>query len=168
MSVEDVRLLRSQLYLDLDGILADFDTLAGHHLGTNNIYKWEFIHGGKAFWEILDAVPDFFLSLPMCHRADILWERVSHLSPVILTALPKVGAYSVERQKRAWVRKNLGPDVEVICCQTREKPDYCAPGDVLVDDRAINRDRWQEKGGSFVLHEGVYSTLARLSELNIL
>lgn len=144
--------MKPTIYLDLDGVLADFDLGAGLILGTDNIYKWEFIHGPKAFWEKLDSYPNFFGSLPLKNDAATLWNAVKKEKPVILTALPKMGAEEVERQKRAWVSRYLGEDVKVICCQTQDKPQFCSPGDVLVDDRAVNREAWEALGGHYVLH----------------
>lgn len=150
------------LFLDLDGVLADFDTGAQRLIGTDNTYKWEWIHGSTAFWDILNADPEFFFKLPMMEDARYLWENVAHLSPTILTALPKSGAQAVERQKRAWVAENLGVDVPVICCLTHEKPNYCNPGDWLVDDRSVNRNRWTDRGGAFVLHQDAIRTIATI------
>src|SRR5690606_19023657 len=114
---------KGQIYLDMDGVLADFDAAARKALGTDNSYKWEWIHGTKAFWATLYANPNFFADLPPMPDALRLFERVEHLRPIVLTALPKTGAVEVDRQKREWVARYLGADVQVITCQTHEKPD---------------------------------------------
>ena len=157
-----------QLYLDMDGVLADFEQRAGMLLQTNNIYKYEFVHGAKKFWEALDADVDFFFNLRKMSDASALWQAVRHLKPVILTALPKTGGERVELQKRAWIKWNFGEDVVVIACQTSDKPNFCKPGDILVDDRAVNRDKWKANGGRYILHTSAADTIVRLEALGVL
>jgi hypothetical protein len=148
--------------------MADFDRRAGAILGTDNIYKWEFIHGAKAFWAKLDAVPDFFEGMHMKHDAYQLWYAIQKLPITVLTALPKTGADEVDRQKRAWVAKNLGATVEVITCQTEDKPRFCEPGSILIDDRAVNRAQWIANGGVFILHTDGDVTVKVLRSMGVI
>lgn len=157
-----------QIYLDMDGVLADFDAAACAALGTDNSYKWEWIHGTKAFWDTLYANDNFFGDLPPMADAMELYGAVAHLRPIILTALPKTGTAEVDRQKRDWIARHLGGDVPVITCQTSEKPDYCLRGDVLVDDRSVNRAKWQGRGGHYVLHTSAADSVAQMRELGVL
>jgi hypothetical protein len=90
-----------------------------------------------------------------------------HLDPIILTALPREGAEKVDRQKRQWVRDYFG-EYEVITCQTKDKPNYCKPGDILIDDRAVNRDRWIKKGGTYIIHTTAARTVGALQALGII
>jgi len=155
------------IWLDLDGVLADFDAHAEAILGTSNTYKWEWVHGSEAFWGALDAHPGgFFRTMPPTPDAFDLWKAVEHRSPVILTALPEADAESVARQKREWVSQHFGPDVPVYTCLTREKPFYCSVGDVLVDDRNVNAKLWTALGGDFILHTSAAASIERLLQLN--
>lgn len=156
-----------QIYLDMDGVLADFDAAACKALGTDNSYKWEWIHGTKAFWDTLFANDNFFFDLPPMPDAMVLFDAVAHLKPIVLTALPKTGAAEVGRQKRDWIAKHLG-DVPVITCQTSEKPDFCLRGDVLVDDRSVNRTKWIGRGGHYVLHTSAADSVAQMRELGVI
>jgi hypothetical protein len=79
------------LYIDLDGVLADFDKAAGARMGTDNIYKYEFVWGPAKFWEKINIDDDFFADLDVLPDAWDLLEAVGHLDPVILTALPHTG-----------------------------------------------------------------------------
>lgn len=157
-----------KIFLDMDGVLADFDAGARKALNTDNTYQWEFQHGSKAFWEVLDADPNFFGSLPAMQDMRVLWDAVKHLDPVVLTALPKKGATEVDKQKRKWIADKLGPHVRVITCQTYEKPLYCNPGDVLVDDRTVNRAEWEAAGGVLLHHRNAARTIERLKALGYL
>ncbi|KAA3452719.1 hypothetical protein C7I87_00635 [Mesorhizobium sp. SARCC-RB16n] len=166
--------VKPTIYLDLDGVLADFDAGAGNILGTDNIYKWEFVHGPKAFWDKLNVYPNFFGGLPLKDDAMVLWNAVRALDPVVLTALPKKDATDVDTQKRTWVKRHLrhpfgsGMTTRVITCETKDKPNFCEPGDVLVDDRAVNREAWEAAGGIYVLHTSAASTVLYLKALGII
>lgn len=158
----------SRLFLDLDGVLADFDAGARLMCGTDNSYKFEFVYGQGEFWRCINRDPDFFLHLSPMPDAHILFNEVRHLRPIILTALPHTGAERVDRHKRTWVRQHLGDEVQVITCLTKDKPNYCKPGDVLVDDRAINRERWLGAGGRFVVHTSAKQTLDELENMGMI
>lgn len=151
-----------QLYLDLDGVLADFDALAGELCNTDNIHKFEFVFGPDAFWRRIDSDPFFFANLLPKEDAYELLNAVHQLNPIILTALPRAGAKTIEEQKRQWVADYVGDDTKVITCLAKDKPIYCKPGDVLVDDRNINRVEWEKRGGIFILHTGASDTINQL------
>ena len=155
------------LYLDLDGVLADFDGAAGARIGTDNIYKYEFVWGTKKFWEKINIDDDFFASLGVLPDAWDLMGAVRHLDPIILTALPHTGAEKVDRQKRQWVKDYFGA-YEVITCQTKDKPNHCKPGDILIDDRAINRDAWLANFGTYLIHTTAERTIGALKALGII
>jgi hypothetical protein len=158
-----------QLYLDMDGVLADFDSSAEAILKTDNIYKYKFVWGPKVFWEKLNEKPYFFRDLSPKDDMVLLWRSVEHMNPTVLTALPKTNGDRVEEQKRAWLYKYLriGSD-RVICCRTHEKPDYCNPGDIIIDDRATNRDAWMGKGGTYIIHTSAQRSVETLKALGII
>lgn len=155
------------IYVDLDGVLADFDKSAEAQLNTDNIYKYEFIWGPEKFWTEMNKDEEFFRWLDKKEDARHLWDSIAHLDPIILTALPKTGAERVDRQKRAWVGENF-PGTEVITCPTKDKPKHCKPGDILIDDRAVNRDAWIKAGGTYLIHTTAARTIAALQALGII
>src|SRR5262249_3729802 len=94
--VKTVTLRESTLFLDMDGVLADFDKAAQFVLSTDNIYKFEFIYGSKAFWQRIDGYPNFWRDIELMPGAARLYTAVRHLNPVILTALPKINGDYVD------------------------------------------------------------------------
>lgn len=156
------------IYVDLDGVLADYDKAANEALGTDNHYKYEFIWGADAYWKRLHARGDFFASLRLMPGAKTLWETVKPYGAKILTALPKSNPKPVDEQKRKWVESKIDWHAEVITCMTSEKPNYCKPGDVLIDDRAINRTAWMHKGGIYIIHTDTERTIGTLTALGII
>lgn len=163
-----VRLRSRVLYLDLDGVLANFDKAAAEALGTDNIYKFEFVYGTAAFWNRINSYPNFWSDLEVMPDAAHLWYAVRHLEPVILTALPYSNAEKVDAHKRQWVFEQFGDKAKVITCMTKDKPNYCQPGDTLVDDRAVNQAAWRRKGGNYVIHTNAENTIIQLTTLGVL
>jgi hypothetical protein len=84
---------------------------------------------------------------------------------VCLTGCPR-GAWA-EGQKREWTARELGSDVPIITCMSRDKYKYCVPDAILIDDREGTRDSWEGAGGVFVLHRTLEDTLQQLRDLGV-
>ncbi len=153
-----------QLFLDCDGVLADFDRAATTILGQPP-REFERRHGARAFWRRLAGHGDFFGTLPLLPDAQALWDATAHLRPVILTGVP-MGDWAAP-QKRRWAARHF-PEARVITTMARAKRDHMeAPGDVLVDDTPTWRHLWEEAGGRFVLHRSAPGSLAELRALGL-
>jgi hypothetical protein len=154
----------ARIYLDCDGVLADFDRGATAVLGVPpRVFEKRF--GLKAFWARLEAAPDFFNGLDLLPDAMTLYDAVRDREPVILTGLPR-GAWA-EPQKRRWAARHF-PGVEVITTSAALKREHCHPGDVLVDDNDRFRRLWEREGGVFVHHTDARTSIAELRRLGFL
>jgi hypothetical protein len=147
-----------QLYLDCDGVLADFDKGATAVLGLAP-RTYEKRHGIGRFWQKLAGAPDFYFSLPLLPDAMTLFEAVRHLSPIILTGLPR-GNWAAD-QKMRWAARHF-PGTRIITCMARDKRDHAKDGDVLVDDQLKHRHLWEEAGGVFIHHKSAVESLGAL------
>ena len=151
--------MERRLYLDCDGVLADFEKGAAAILGMHP-RAFEKRHGIGRFWAKLATAPDFYFSLPLLPDAMRLYEAVRHLDPIILTGLPR-GNWAAD-QKVRWAAQHF-PGVRIITTMARDKRDHAKQGDVLVDDQLKHAHLWEEAGGIFIHHKGVDETLARLA-----
>jgi len=147
-----------KLFLDLDGVLADFDR--GVEIVTG---KRPDQQSTRDMWRALSREPDFFGTLALMRDAKELWDYCRPHRPVILTGLP-LGNWAAA-QKRRWVANMLGEDVAIITCMSKDKHRWSAPGHVLVDDREKTRESWEAKGGIFILHRAADRSIAALKEL---
>lgn len=147
-----------QLYLDCDGVLADFEKGATAALGMPP-RAFEKRHGPGRFWARLARAPDFYFGLPLLDGADELFEAVRHLDPIILTGLPQ-GNWAAD-QKVRWAAKYF-PGTRIITTPARDKRRHAREGDVLVDDQVRHAHLWEEAGGVFIHHRSVAETLHRL------
>ena len=152
--------MKRQLFLDCDGVLADFDKGAAAVLGMHP-KAFEKRHGLGRFWAKLASAPDFYFGLPLLPEAKRLFEAVKHLDPIILTGLPR-GNWAAD-QKVRWAAHHF-PGTRIITTMARDKRDHAKEGDVLVDDLLKHAPRWEEIGGIFIHHKNVDTTLDRLRE----
>ena len=95
---------RVRLFLDCDGVLADFDAGARALLGMTPA-KFEARHGRREFWRRIAMAPNFYQTLPEMPDARRLFDAVEHLQPTILTGLP-VGNWAAP-QKVAWAAEHF-------------------------------------------------------------
>jgi hypothetical protein len=148
-----------KFYLDMDGVLCNFDKKR-IELG---ITSYDF---GPEGWEILDKIPHLFYHLEPMPDAFELWEYLKPLNPTILTAIPKKAQLEhAASDKRLWIAKHLGGDVPVITCYGEEKQNYADREAVLIDDFGRNIGQWIKRGGIGVLHTDTRTTLQILNEL---
>lgn len=150
------------LYIDADGVLADFDKKVIEIFGkpVSSFDK------GK-FWAMLskyDAeVEKFFRNLPKCDGADQLvkfaTDNFNHVT--ILTAAgytPK----DASQQKQEWFAEHY-PGLKVICvAKSPDKAQYASWDSILIDDRSKSIDPWVAKGGNGILHRNVPDTIEQL------
>jgi hypothetical protein len=90
-----------KLFLDLDGVLADFD----HGVQAVTGRRPEELPL-KTMWAALSRAPRFFETLAFMHDAKGLWRFCEPHHPAILTGLPR-GTWAPEQKKR-WVSRMLG------------------------------------------------------------
>ena len=149
------------LFLDCDGVLADFDAGARALLGLSPA-EFEKRHGKGNFWKRLARAPNFYGALPQMPDAQRLFEAVKHLTPTILTGLP-MGKWAAP-QKERWAAEHF-PGVPIITTMARQKHLHMEEGDVLVDDRENHRHLWEDAGGIFVHHKSAEDTIRQLAEI---
>ena len=150
-----------RLFLDADGVLADFDLGAKRLLGMRPKAYID-RHGRGAFWKRLAGAKGFYANLPEMADARQLFDAVKHLQPTILTGLP-VGNWAAP-QKVDWAAEHF-PGVPIITCMARDKHKHMHPGDVLVDDREKHRAEYEAAGVVFVHHKNAADSIRQLAKI---
>lgn len=139
----------ARLYLDLDGVMADFDAHFPALFGVDHRDLLD-----DEMWATITSHRTYFRDMPVCPGALPFYAAIKHLRPIILTACPKSDYVNVAVQKRAWVREHLGDLTVLPVMGGRHKPLFMhAPGDILVDDMARNCGAWKDAGGWAIQHE---------------
>ncbi len=150
-----------RLFLDCDGVLADFDAGARTLLAMTPA-EFEARHGKREFWKRIANARNFYGSLPEMPDARRLFDAVKHLKPTILTGLP-LGKWAAP-QKVRWAAEHF-PGVPIITCMARDKHRHMERGDVLVDDRENHRSSYEAEGVVFVHHKSAEDSLSQLAKI---
>lgn len=160
-----------QVYLDMDGVLADMET--GFKKLSNGLSpeEYEAKNGKSSFWKLISKKPNFWLELKPLPDARILWDYVydnfQNPNSVILTAGQGT---SIVQQKTQWAHKHINPNVKVIVAPAgTRKPEYTlnVPGrvtHVLIDDTPKNIEAWNNKSEHHIaiLHKDASSSIDQL------
>lgn len=134
------------IYCDLDGVLADFEQGVKNHFDKSPTEL-----NPAVMWGTINKSDSFFETLPWMPKGRELWEQIREHHPIILTGIPKGNSTAAE-QKIRWCQRELGPDVQVITCYSKDKPKFCLLKSILIDDRPDNSKPWHENGGKFILY----------------
>lgn len=156
------------LYLDMDGVVADFDEYAARTLGvppSQGIYPDE-------VWYKLASNARLYRELIKTPYADDLVAECQDLAATkeyelyFLTAVPKGNDVPwAFYDKVLWAQKYF-PDIPVMFGPfSKDKHHHCKPGDVLIDDRSSNIDEWRAAGGIAIHHTAIDATLFEISKL---
>lgn len=153
-----------QLFLDCDGVLANFDKRAEEVLGMNpRIFEKQ--KGTAEFWRVIESTEDFFYSLEPMPGAFDLVDAVAHLKPIILTGVPQ-GTWAIG-QKLRWGHKYF-PELEMWTCRSKDKIKLANPGDIIVDDWPKHRQKWIDGGGIWVDHVSAWDSIRKLKEMGVI
>ena len=150
---------RLQVFLDLDGVFADFDARVKHLSGKHPDQLER-----HRLWKIINADRRFFAELELIEGCMVLWEATKDLEPIFLTGAPSSRIF--QEQKREWVARIFGPEFTVHVVPKKLKQEFSGPHKVLIDDTPENIERWKARGGYGILHTGDHSsTVKALQEL---
>lgn len=171
---QDVRSLRvymslernRTIFLDMDGVVADFDAYAQSLLGYST-------PGGKRYpledWAVIKSNPRFYRDLETCRFANVLVEACLEITNDVkfLTAIPRANDVPwCFNDKVEWARERW-PMIPVwFGPYSNDKHLHCKPGDILIDDRDDNINDWDAAGGKGILHQGnIANTIERLRKI---
>ena len=146
------------IYIDMDGVVADFDTYVEGVLGRE-------IGWGTSQdltddeWVKLASVDRLYYHLPLMPDATKLVAYAKSLSTRFhvgfLTAIPRRTTIpSAQADKQAWVDRYFPGMKMDIGPFSRDKQKWCTPGDILIDDRPSNIVEWSAAGGIAMYHTG--------------
>lgn len=167
-----MKLLKNyKVFVDLDGVLADFDKKVEELLGHRPDRTQP--HAEPAMWKAIEKYRTFYRDLEMMSDAPLLlsYLNLTSTSFTILTGISRTTGCA--EQKREWCFSHVGPEVPVITCASKDKareawkvtPTTHVP--LLIDDWTKYKSVWEESGGEFVVHTSAQDTVHRLRLLGV-
>lgn len=143
------------IFLDLDGVMADFD----RHAREQGKYAAD----GKLKWDELDY--QWWSTMPACDGAQEFYDAVKKMGIVRFLTAPVLHEECFSG-KAAWVQ-NFVPErgkrmmKEIIICPGADKHYLARPNHVLIDDRENNINDWIAAGGIGIHHKGDFAETMR-------
>lgn len=162
--------MTDKIYLDMDGVLADFDGAARKFCGLAQLqpgYKMT-KEEDDLMWAKLKEVPHFYDRLEPMEGAVEMFRKITERFPgkvEILTGIPKPkrGLTTAGEDKVNWAHRYLSPDLQVNIVYREQKKDFClGPASILIDDREDNIELWRSAGGTGIVHVSPEKTLEEL------
>lgn len=155
---------RPEVYLDMDGVLADFFTeyakLAGVQSGN-----YRDIPPAKTDPTLQKMVgTDFFARLPKFPSADQLVKMTVKLyGRYHICSSPLRGDHEgSEKYKKIWIQKHLNPQpVDIVITPNKAKWAVQPDGtpNILIDDRGSNISAWEAAGGIGIKYQADENSL---------
>lgn len=156
-----------KLFVDMDGVVADFDEYAFRSEGIpprQGVYISE-------EWKKISRNPRLYRDLKKTKYADELiiacknFCTINNYQLIFLTAVPKGNdIHYAFYDKVCWVLKYF-PDIPVhFGPYSKDKYTHCCENDILIDDRESNIKEWQKAGGIAIHHKNLNNTIRELYE----
>ncbi len=164
-----------KVFLDMDGVLADFDRgvkeLCGLPIRKQEI---EDKAADERMWQRIRETEHFYDRLELMEDAERMFRLLEGQYGVhceILTGIPKKkrGIITAGEDKINWIRRKLSKDIPVNVVYKEEKKNYCTGEEcILIDDLARNIEEWEANGGTGILFTSVDDTIKALREKGVL
>jgi 5'(3')-deoxyribonucleotidase len=159
--------MKSTLYIDMDGVVADFNRYAYEVLRlppSEGIYpdeKWVKLRDNERLYRDLEKTSYADELIDFCR--EFAWNKYNL---IFLTAVPKNNDMHWSfYDKVMWANKHF-PNIPVHFGPfSKDKHVHCVMGDILIDDRTSNIEEWRAAGGIGIHHKKFKDTIEALKNL---
>ena len=157
------------VYLDMDGVLADFFG------GVEKLYgvsHWKQLTSDKSKdlrQDVIDRITgtNFFETLPKFPSADPLIAMIKKFTGgrfSILTSPLRGDHDNSAKWKKVWINQNIEqPDETTVTGRKEKYAIINGTPNILIDDRPVNIQKWQDKGGYGILYQANKDPLSKVS-----
>tara|TARA_B100001057_G_scaffold156707_1_gene157229 strand:- start:6675 stop:7856 length:1182 start_codon:yes stop_codon:yes gene_type:complete len=160
------------VYLDMDGVLADFFGGVEFLYGVDH---WKELTNDKTKdlkKQVIDRITgtDFFAVLPKFPTADALIDMVKKFTggKFSINTSPLRGDHeNSAKYKKVWISNNIEQPDEIIVTGRKEsyaKDKGTGTPNILIDDRPINIQKWQAAGGYGILYQANRDQLTKVQK----
>lgn len=150
-----------QIFLDMDGVLANFTKSASRvfgkdpedlnwSLGHDEVHNVVGVADHDEFWNTIDKEgPEFWANLEPFPWRDELWNLCDSFAPVAIATSPSRKPASA-MGKIQWLQKWKGAEFRDYVIIPRRKHLLARPGVVLIDDHDKHINGWISAGGTAI------------------
>ena len=169
---ENMEDAKPTVYLDMDGVLADFFGGVEKMYGVEH---WKQLTNDKTKdlkKEVIDRITgtDFFATLPKFPSADELINMVKKFTggKFSINTSPLRGDHENSgKYKKVWISNNIEQPDDIIVTGRKEsyaKDKGTGTPNILIDDRPINIQKWQAAGGYGILYQANRDSLDKVKK----
>ena len=169
---EDMKDTTPTVYLDMDGVLADFFGGVEKMYGVEH---WKQLTNDKTKdlkKEVIDRITgtNFFATLPKFDSADSLIDTVKKFTGgnFSINTSPLRGDHeNSAKYKKLWISNHIEQPDEIIVTGRKEtyaKDKGTGTPNILIDDRPVNIQRWQAAGGYGILYQANRDSLDKVKK----
>jgi len=169
---EDMTDTKPIVYLDMDGVLADFFGGVEFLYGVEH---WKHLTNDKTKdlkKEVIDRITgtDFFAVLPKFPTADALIDMVKKFTggKFSINTSPLRGDHeNSAKYKKVWIANNIEQPDEIVVTGRKEgwaTNKGTGTPNILIDDRPINIQKWQQAGGHGILYQANRDSLDKVKK----
>ena len=169
---ENMEDAKPTVYLDMDGVLADFFGGVEKMYGVEH---WKQLTNDKTKdlkKEVIDRITgsDFFATLPKFSTADALIDIVKKFTggKFSINTSPLRGDHeNSAKYKKVWIQNNIEQPDEIVVTGRKEgwaTDKGTGVPNILIDDRPVNIQRWQGKGGYGILYQANRDSLTKVQK----
>ena len=160
------------VYIDMDGVLADFFG------GVEKLYgvqHWKELSSDKTKdlkQEVINRITgtDFFATLPKFDSSGELISMVKDFTGgnfSINTSPLRGDNENSAKYKKLWIQNNIEQPDEIVITGRKEsyaKDKASGTPNILIDDRPVNIQRWQGAGGYGILYQANRDSLTKVKQ----
>ena len=158
------------VYIDMDGVLADFFG------GVEKLYgvgHWKELNADNKLdlkQEVINRISgtDFFATLPKFESSGELISMIKEFTGgnFSINTSPLRGDHeNSSKYKKLWIQNNIDQPDEIIITGRKEsyaKDKASGTPNILIDDRPVNIQRWQNAGGYGILYQANRDPLSKV------
>jgi hypothetical protein len=164
--------MKPTVYLDMDGVLADFFGGVEKMYGVSH---WKELTSDKTKdlkKEVIDRITgtDFFATLPKFPTADGLIDMVKEFTGgkfSINTSPLRGDNANSAKYKKVWIDQHIEQPNDIVVTGRKEsyaKDKGTGTPNILIDDRPINIQKWQAAGGYGILYQANRDSLDKVKK----
>jgi 5'(3')-deoxyribonucleotidase len=158
---------RTRIYVDMDGVIADFMTAAKKATGMTFTQSDSDKH-----WDVIKKTPKFWSDMPWMPGGRQLWSYIRRYDPHILSAYSPKDP-NCKPGKLKWLRRNVGMSNmnKINLVRRKDKSKFAMKSGeirqpaILIDDFPRNVDQFKAAGGIGIYHTNTAKTIKELKGL---
>jgi len=163
---------RPIVYIDMDGVLADFFGGVEKMFGVQH---WKELNADNKLdlkQEVINRIAgtDFFATLPKFESSGELISMVKKFTGgnfSINTSPLRGDNENSAKYKKLWIQNNIEQPDEIVITGRKEsyaKDKASGTPNILIDDRPVNIQRWQGAGGYGILYQANRDPLSKVQQ----